>query len=232
MQGVETWFSWDTNPLYAVLHESIYCQGAASQWAAQRVRDASFADAFDALKAAKQNLPVMFTGRAVPTGQLQLDSHLPTIVVYSAGCHFCDTRKGASGTAQLRGCADDAFVRACRCQRPSVRLSSKARELALGWPEQQALLPQPALAVGGPGCSSILGCNYQPGVWICTAGEMIFPWMFDEFAALHSMKGAAELLAARTDWPCLYDLGILKSLNVPVAAACYFEDMCAPSPPC
>ena len=63
VQGVENWFAWDTNPLYAVLHEAIYCQGAASQWAAQRVRDASFADAFDALKTARANQPVMFTGR-------------------------------------------------------------------------------------------------------------------------------------------------------------------------
>ena len=30
--------SWDTNPLYALLHESIYCQGAASNWSAQRIR--------------------------------------------------------------------------------------------------------------------------------------------------------------------------------------------------
>lgn len=31
--------STQTNPLYAVLHESIYCQGYASQWSAQRVYD-------------------------------------------------------------------------------------------------------------------------------------------------------------------------------------------------
>jgi hypothetical protein len=29
---------WDSNPLYALMHESIYCQGAASNWAAHRVR--------------------------------------------------------------------------------------------------------------------------------------------------------------------------------------------------
>jgi hypothetical protein len=28
-----------TNPIYAILHESIYCQGTASQWSAHRVRD-------------------------------------------------------------------------------------------------------------------------------------------------------------------------------------------------
>ena len=32
--------AWDSNPLYALLHESIYCQGGgtASNWAAHRVR--------------------------------------------------------------------------------------------------------------------------------------------------------------------------------------------------
>lgn len=30
--------AWDTNPLYAMLHEAIYCQGAASRWAAHRIR--------------------------------------------------------------------------------------------------------------------------------------------------------------------------------------------------
>ncbi|WP_407676536.1 alpha/beta fold hydrolase [Photobacterium obscurum] len=30
--------SYQTNPIYAILHESIYCQGAASNWAAHRVR--------------------------------------------------------------------------------------------------------------------------------------------------------------------------------------------------
>lgn len=38
LQGFETWMPWAANPLYALLHESIYCQGAASAWAADRVR--------------------------------------------------------------------------------------------------------------------------------------------------------------------------------------------------
>ncbi|KDM91558.1 alpha/beta fold hydrolase [Photobacterium galatheae] len=31
--------SYQTNPIYAILHESIYCQHEASRWSAQRVRD-------------------------------------------------------------------------------------------------------------------------------------------------------------------------------------------------
>ena len=62
-QGVEQQSSWDTNPLYAVMHESIYCQGAASAWAAERVRqEAPFKDVFNALGRAEANLPVYFTG--------------------------------------------------------------------------------------------------------------------------------------------------------------------------
>ncbi|HXM58418.1 MAG TPA: alpha/beta fold hydrolase [Candidatus Dormibacteraeota bacterium] len=39
LSGVEAATSFAANPLYAVLHESIYCQGAgASRWAAERVR--------------------------------------------------------------------------------------------------------------------------------------------------------------------------------------------------
>ena len=62
MQAFCAQVSWDINPLYAVLHESIYCQGAASHWAAQRVREQHFAAEFDAEAAARSNAPVMLTG--------------------------------------------------------------------------------------------------------------------------------------------------------------------------
>lgn len=112
----ENWLSFDTNPLYALMHESIYCQGAASKWAAHRVRD-EFGDQFNAVKAAQGGQPVFFTG------------------------------------------------------------------------------------------------------------EMVFPWMFDEFAALRPLKELANLLADKEDWPHLYDETTLRSNQVPVAAAAYYEDM-------
>ncbi|HEX9028337.1 MAG TPA: alpha/beta fold hydrolase, partial [Anaerolineales bacterium] len=37
LREVEAMQSFDTNPLYAILHEPLYCQGQASRWAAQRV---------------------------------------------------------------------------------------------------------------------------------------------------------------------------------------------------
>lgn len=38
LQGFESWMPWAANPLYALLHESIYCQGTGSRWSAHRVR--------------------------------------------------------------------------------------------------------------------------------------------------------------------------------------------------
>ncbi|MBG0828700.1 alpha/beta fold hydrolase [Planomonospora sp. ID67723] len=55
-------------------------------------------------------------------------------------------------------------------------------------------------------------------------GEMIYPWMFDEIAALRPFRGAAEILAA-ADWPALYDPVRLAANRVPVAAAVYYDDM-------
>ncbi|MFF5206449.1 alpha/beta fold hydrolase [Streptosporangium sp. NPDC000396] len=56
-------------------------------------------------------------------------------------------------------------------------------------------------------------------------GEMIYPWMFDEIAALRPFKGAAEILAADPGWPRLYDPVRLAANPVPVAAAVYYDDM-------
>lgn len=56
-------------------------------------------------------------------------------------------------------------------------------------------------------------------------GEMIYPWMFEQVAALHPFRAAAEALAARDDWGDLYDLGTLAASEVPLEAAVYFDDM-------
>lgn len=53
---------WGLTPLYAVLHESIYCQGAASMWAANRIRYCDFQAEFDAVATARAGKPVCFTG--------------------------------------------------------------------------------------------------------------------------------------------------------------------------
>ncbi|PIW61260.1 alpha/beta fold hydrolase [Shewanella sp. CG12_big_fil_rev_8_21_14_0_65_47_15] len=67
--------------------------------------------------------------------------------------------------------------------------------------------------------------NYQQGKPFLFTGEMIYPWMFDQFSHLRPLKAAAEILASKSDWPALYDLEQLSHNRVPVAAAIYSEDM-------
>ncbi|GFY97374.1 alpha/beta-Hydrolases superfamily protein [Actinidia rufa] len=62
--GFEKWLAFDTNPLYALLHESIYCQGASSRWSAHRIM-AEDGGRFDAIQAAKVGRPVLFTGEMI-----------------------------------------------------------------------------------------------------------------------------------------------------------------------
>lgn len=111
LREVENAQTFETNPIFAILHEAIYCQGAASRWAAERVR------------------------------------------------------------AQ--------------------------------YPEFTLAADRPALFTG----------------------EMIYPWMFDEYPQLRPLKQAAEILAAYEDWPPLYDISVLQSNKVPCAATIYANDM-------
>nr|WP_307861380.1 alpha/beta fold hydrolase [Cellulomonas wangleii] len=56
------------------------------------------------------------------------------------------------------------------------------------------------------------------------SGEAVFPWMFDQVAALRPFAAAAHELAARTEWPALYDVDRLAANEVPVAAVQYLDD--------
>lgn len=58
-----------------------------------------------------------------------------------------------------------------------------------------------------------------------STGEMVYPWMFEDFVELQPLKEVAHILANKADWPALYDEDVLKTNNVPIAAACYYEDM-------
>ncbi|KAK7243298.1 hypothetical protein RIF29_38091 [Crotalaria pallida] len=64
LSSFEKWLGFDTNPLYAILHESIYCQGSPSRWSANRIRNAG-EDKFDAVRAAREGRPVLFTGETI-----------------------------------------------------------------------------------------------------------------------------------------------------------------------
>ena len=111
LRAFENRFSFETNPIYYLLHEAEYCQGEASRWSAERVR-AQFPK-FDL----KPDQPVLFTG------------------------------------------------------------------------------------------------------------EMVYPWMAEDYAALRPLRECADILAAKADWPRLYDLDALRANPVPAAAAVYLDDM-------
>ncbi|MBB6100123.1 pimeloyl-ACP methyl ester carboxylesterase [Deinobacterium chartae] len=55
-------------------------------------------------------------------------------------------------------------------------------------------------------------------------GEMVYPWMFEDYAALAPLREAAEILA-RHPWRRLYDAEVLARNTVPAAAAIYANDM-------
>jgi hypothetical protein len=111
LREVEENGGFETNPIYALLHEPIYCEGAASDWSAQRVR---------------------------------------------------------------------------------------------------AEFPEFALGEGQP---------------VLFTGEMVYPWMFDEYVHLRPVKEAAEILASFDGWPALYDRERLAQNTVPCVAAVYYDDM-------
>ena len=70
LRGVENASSLETNPIYAILHEAIYCQAEASRWSAERVR-AEFSE-FEF----SRNHPVRFTGEMIYPSMFDDYAHL------------------------------------------------------------------------------------------------------------------------------------------------------------
>lgn len=64
LTAFERWLGFDNNPIYALLHESCYCQGAASNWSAHKIRN-ELGSLFDPVKATQEDRPVLFTGEMV-----------------------------------------------------------------------------------------------------------------------------------------------------------------------
>jgi hypothetical protein len=56
---------------------------------------------------------------------------------------------------------------------------------------------------------------------------MIYPWMFDQYAVLRTLRAAADILA-RHEWPGLYGPDRLAAKEVSVAAAIYHDDFYVP----
>lgn len=74
----------DTNPLYAVLHESCYTRGGATRWAAQRIRDSLFSEAFS---------PEVRPPRRGNTRSTRLRRLPPALVVSRLACAGAGRRK-------------------------------------------------------------------------------------------------------------------------------------------
>ena len=70
--------------------------------------------------------------------------------------------------------------------------------------------------------------NWAPGHPPSFTGEMIYPWMFDEYPGLRPLREVAELLAHEERWPALYDPAQLARNTVPCVATIYAEDMFVP----
>ena len=70
--------------------------------------------------------------------------------------------------------------------------------------------------------------EWAPGRPPSFTGEMIYPWMFEDYPGLRPLKDAAELLAFEERWPPLYDPARLARNTVPCVAAIYAEDMYVP----
>jgi pimeloyl-ACP methyl ester carboxylesterase len=83
--------------------------------------------------------------------------------------------------------------------------------MATGWAAERAIGRYPQFAA-----------DADP---LLFTGEMMYPWMFEDIAALRPFAGAADLLAQAEEWPYLYDPDVLARNEVPVVAAVYFDDM-------
>ena len=70
--------------------------------------------------------------------------------------------------------------------------------------------------------------DWAPGRLPSFTGEMIYPWMFEDYTRLRPLREVAEILASEERWPVLYDAQRLARNTVPCVAAVYAEDMYVP----
>ncbi len=83
---------------------------------------------------------------------------------------------------------------------------------ACNWSAERTRAEFPAFAV-------------TPDQPVLFTGEMIYPWMFDEYRTLQPLKETARILAQFDGWPRLYAKDVLRQNTVPVVAAVYYNDM-------
>ena len=67
--------------------------------------------------------------------------------------------------------------------------------------------------------------EYEEDKELLFTGEMVYPWFFEEMSLLKPFKSLADRIAAKTDWPELYNREQLNGNSVPTAAVAYYSDM-------
>ena len=140
----------------------------------------------------------------------------------------------SDGAAKIHFMLEDAFVEGAGQPAPSISISCGASKT-----------PKPSTPIpSSPSCTRRFTAkarqragrprrvraefpefDYAPGKPFLFTGEMIYPWMFDDYACLKPLKEVADLLAEYENWPPLYDLDVLRKNTVPIAAATYYNDM-------
>ncbi|KAJ1770120.1 hypothetical protein EV179_002722 [Coemansia sp. RSA 487] len=117
--------SFDTNPLYCVLHEAIYCQnGNPSRWSAHRIREKYYADEFEhdwdkIVARGDDNSPIYLTGETVYPWMLddyaelrRLKDVAQGLAEYRRWGQLYDKQVLANNTAMVAGVSyyNDMFV--------------------------------------------------------------------------------------------------------------------------
>lgn len=65
---------------------------------------------------------------------------------------------------------------------------------------------------------------YSEGQRVNFTGEMVYPFMYDDYAELRPLKQVAELLMSYDQYSQLYDVDVLRTTDVPIVAATYVYD--------
>ncbi|KAH9485732.1 Proline iminopeptidase aneH [Psilocybe cubensis] len=65
LQSIQNQQTFDGNPLYAILHEPIYCQGQAANWSAARTVQNFDSFSWQKVKAQDDSSPIFFTGEMI-----------------------------------------------------------------------------------------------------------------------------------------------------------------------
>jgi hypothetical protein len=193
LKAMDSWLVYDSNPLYWLLHESIYCDGpgVASDWAAERVLAALKAEAL--AEAAAE--------AAAALGRVGVESS-----------EISTTNSLSSSSRSSRSSS-----------RRSIERSSKSNSSGVCPFDADAVLDAWAAAESASNSGKVTGLppDLPPGLPPAPffVGEMVGPWVGDDFASLKPLRRVAELLAQKTDWPQLYDPKALAACKVPSIAA-------------